>query len=457
MKLEELYSRYRPIIPDFNDFMDCISRPLQQSFRINTLKGRRDEILSLIKDVKTAPLSFYPDGFRIKEKRKIGNHIVHNLGYIYVQEIASMIPVLVLDPRSGEVVLDLCAAPGSKTTQIAQHMRNTGLLVANEMNRKRSQGLLFNLKRCGVLNEAVIGIRGQNLDRLLVDYFDRVLIDAPCSAEGTIRRSKAVLYHWGERNIETMSRIQKGLIVSGFRSLCPGGTLVYSTCTIAPEENEAVVAYLLEKFPEAEILPIAIPNLKMRPAITKWRHETYNERVKKCVRIFPQDNDTAPFFVAKITKRGILKHRVAFMGKVEFEGASIDFFTKHYGIDRNLFQGYSVFRDNDLSFISTPQVYSFREVKALRKGLEIGKIYDRILKPDNDFTQLFGRNAEKNVLDLKEHQLRKYLRGDMLKIGAIPNTDQEFIVLKYKNVPVGVGRYNGNELRSAVKRERRTA
>jgi NOL1/NOP2/sun family putative RNA methylase len=455
MKLERLFSRYRAIIPDFNDFMDCIQRPLSQSFRINTLKGKRDEILSLLKDISIAPLPFYSDGFRLTEKRKIGNHIAHNLGYIYVQETASMIPVLVLDPQPGEVVLDLCAAPGSKTTQIAHHMGNTGLLIANEMNRKRSQGLLFNLKRCGVFNEAVTGIRGQNLDRVLIDYFDRVLIDAPCSAEGTIRRSKAVLYHWGERNIETMSRIQKGLIVSGFRSLCPGGTLVYSTCTIAPEENEAVVAYLLEKFPEAEILPIAIPNLTMRPAITRWRNETYSPRVKNCVRIIPQDNDTASFFIAKITKRGILKHRIGYMGKVEFEGSTIDLFTKHYGIDRNVFQGYAVFRDRDLSFISTPQVYSFREVKAFRKGLEIGKIYDRTLKPDNDFTQLFGRNAGKNILDLKEHQLRKYLGGDMLKVGAVPGIDQEFIILKYKNMPVGVGRYNGNELRSAIRRERR--
>lgn len=455
MKLERLFSRYRAIIPDFNDFMDCIQRPLPGSFRINTLKGKRDEILSLLRDVKIAPLPFYSDGFRLVEKRKIGNHIVHNLGYIYVQEIASMIPVLVLDPRPGEVVLDLCAAPGSKSTQIAQHMHNTGLLVANEMNRRRSQGLLFNLKRCGVLNEAVIGMRGQKLDRVLVDYFDRVLVDAPCSAEGTIRRSKAVLFHWGERNVEKMSRIQKGLIVSGFRSLCPGGTMVYSTCTIAPEENEAVVAYLLEKFPEAEILPIAIPKLTLRPAITRWRTVTYDPRIKNCARIFPQDNDTAPFFIAKITKRGILKHRVDYMGKVEFEASAIDLFTKHYGIDRNVFRGYSVFRDHGLFFISTPHVYSFWEVKAYRKGLEIGKIYDKDLKPDNDFTQLFGQNARKNVFELKEYQLSKYLGGELLKIGAVPSIDREFIVLQYRNMPVGVGRYNGNELRSAIKRERR--
>jgi NOL1/NOP2/sun family putative RNA methylase len=366
-----------------------------------------------------------------------------------------MIPVIVLAPAPGEVVLDLCAAPGSKTTQIAQLMENTGLLVANEMSRKRIGGLIFNSKRCGLLNEAVISLRGQRIDKVFPEYFDRILIDAPCSAEGTIRRSKAVLYHWGLHNIRRMARIQKGLIVSGFRALRPGGTMVYSTCTIAPEENEAVVAYVLERFPEAELMPISIPHFKIRPGITEWNGESFDKRLEYCARILPQDNDTAPFFIAKITKRGMQKQRVDYMGKIEFEGSAVELFDRRFGTEPKQFKGYSIFQNRGLSFISTPQVYSFWEVKAVRRGLEFGKIYGQDVKPDNDFIQIFGKKPSRNFCDIKQWQLKKFLKGETLKIQSQPGLSEGFVIVTYKKLPVAIGRYHGNELKSAVRRERR--
>jgi len=455
MKSEMLFSRYRSIIPDFSQFMEYIDRPLVQSFRINTLKAKRDDILSLIRDLKVRVLPFYTDGFLLCDKMKLGNHITHTLGLIYVQEVASMIPVTVLDPSPGEVVLDLCAAPGSKTTQIAQSMENTGLLVANEMSRKRIRGLIFNTKRCGLLNESVISLRGQRIDKVLPEYFDRVLIDAPCSAEGTIRKSKAVLYHWGLQNIRRMARVQRGLIVSGFRALRPGGIMVYSTCTIAPEENEAVVAYLLEKFPEAELLPIAIPHFKTRQGIIRWNGESFDKRLAYCSRILPQDNDTAPFFIAKITKRGVQKQRLDYIGKIEFEGSAVEYFDRRFGIEPNRFKGYSIFQNRGLSFIATPEVYSFWEVKAVRRGLEFGKIYGHDIKPDNDFIQLFGKKALRNFYEIKEWQLKKFLKGERLKIQPQSSLSDGFVIVVYKKLPVAVGRYHGNEIKSSVRRERR--
>jgi NOL1/NOP2/sun family putative RNA methylase len=455
MTIEKLFVRYKSIIPDFNGFIAYVKRPLVQSFRINTLKAKKDDILWLLKDLRLKPLPFYSDGFVLQKKAPLGNHITHNLGLIYIQETASMIPVIILDPQPDEVVLDLCAAPGSKTTQIAQLMRNTGLVVANEMNRKRAQGLVHNIKRCGLLNEAVIGLRGQKIDRVLSDYFDRVLIDAPCSAEGTIRKSKAVLYHWGLKNIEKMAKIQRGLIVSGFRALRPGGTMVYSTCTIAPEENEGVITYLLEKFPEAEIMPITLSHFKIHPGITRWQGVSFDDRVRKCVRILPQDNDTAPFFIAKVTKRGVFRQRVDYMGKIKFQGPALELFTRRFGINQKDFKGYSVFLNRDISFISTPQVYSFWEIKSFRKGLEFGKIYDNDLKPDNDFIQLFGEKANRNFYGFREWQLRKFLRGETVKVNVHTGITKGFIIINYRKLPIGIGRYNGKEIKSEVKRERR--
>jgi NOL1/NOP2/sun family putative RNA methylase len=419
------------------------------------LKAKRDEILLLLKDLKIKSLPFYNNGFLLQEKTRFGNHITHNLGMIYIQEIASMIPVVVLDPKPDEVVLDLCAAPGSKTTQIAQSMENSGLLVANEINRKRAQGLIHNIKRCGLLNEAVIILRGQRIDKILPDYFDRILIDAPCSAEGTIRKSKAVLYHWGLKNIQRMAKIQKGLIVSGFRALQPGGTMVYSTCTLAPEENEGVVAYLLDRFPEAEIMPITIPNFKIRPGITKWQGETFDKRLKSCARILPQDNDTAPFFIARIIKRGVFKRRIDYMGKIEFEGSAVEHFYRRFGVDPKRFKGYSIFQNKGMSFISTPQVYSFWEVKTIRKGLEFGKIYGQEIKPDNDLIQVFGKKANRNYYEIKEHQLNKFLKGETIRIDSRSGISNGFVIVTYKKMPIAIGKYNGKEIKSEVKRERR--
>lgn len=456
MKIEKLYSRYKPIISDFSNFMEFINKPPAQSFRINTLKAKKDEVLLLLKNLKLRQLPFYSDGFLLQEKSALGNHVSHNLGLIYAQEVASMTPVIVLDPKPGEVVLDLCAAPGSKTTQIAQSMENTGLLVANEINRKRIKGLLHNIKRCGLLNEAVINLRGQRVDKVLPNYFDRILIDAPCSAEGTIRKSKSVLYHWGLKNIQRMAKIQKGLIVSGFRALRPGGTMVYSTCTIAPEENEGVIAYLLERFPEAELMPIIIPHFKTHSGIIKWQGESFDKRLKYCTRILPQDNDTAPFFIAKITKRGVHKRRIDYMGKIEFEGSAAEHFSRRFGIDPKCLTGYSIFQNRGMSFISTPQVYSFWEMKAIRKGLEFGKIYGQDIKPDNDFIQLFGKKANRNFYEIKEWQLKKFLKGETVKINFQSGISDGFIIVTYKKLPIAIGKYNGKEIKSEVKRERRT-
>ena len=455
MKIKQLYSRYEDIIPDFNGFMEYAEKPLKKSFRINTLKAKRNSILLLLKDLKTKQLPFYGNGYILQEKHSLGNHITHSLGLIYVQEIASMVPVIVLDPKPGEVVLDLCAAPGSKTTQIGQAMRNEGLLVANEMSRKRMVGLIHNVKRCGLFNETVISLRGQKIDRVFPDYFDRILIDAPCSAEGTIRKSKAVLFHWGLKNIERMAKIQKGIITSGFRALRPGGTMVYSTCTIAPEENEAVVAYLLQRFPEADLMPISIPHFKTRQGITAWQGQSFDKKLGSCVRILPQDNDTAPFFIAKITKMGVCRHQVNYMGKIGFEGSAIAYFCRRFGIDVKRFQGYAVFQKDDVSYIATPQVYSFWEMKAIRRGLEVGKIYDQEIKPDNDFVQLFGNNPVRNSYEVKELQMKKFLRGEIVKVNPTPGFEKGFVILSYKKLPIAIGRFNGKEIKSAVKRKRR--
>lgn len=452
MNIEQLYSRYTRIIDDFKDFLAVLSKPPVLTFRINTIKCSKEKVLNFLKEFNPRPLIFYADGFSIPERFPLGNHYTHQLGMIYVQEAASMIPAIVLDPKPNEVILDLCAAPGSKTTQLGQMMNNTGLLVANEVNGKRIRGLVYNVKRCGLLNEVIISIPGERIGNILPEYFDRILLDAPCSGEGTIRKSKAVLYHWGLKNIQKMAHIQKGLLVSGFKSLKCGGIMVYSTCTIAPEENEGVVDYLLRKFPEAEILPITIPHFKFRPGVTKWENESFDTRVKLCARILPQDNDTAPFFIAKITKKGIPKDRPGFYGKIEFNNRIIENMVQQFAIPREEFLNYALFQRNKTYFISTAEAYTFLELPNIRKGLEAGWIYDDEFKPDNDFIQLFGKDAKKNFHEIREWELKKFLSGESIRI---QNGQKGFIIIQFKDLPVGIGRANNGEIKPSVKPERR--
>jgi NOL1/NOP2/sun family putative RNA methylase len=230
------------------------------------------------------------------------------LGYYYIQEIASMMPVLVLNPKSNESVLDLAAAPGSKTTQIACMMNNQGVLIANEVSLGRVSILSTNLQRCAVTNSLVIRQTGESLCKKLVDLdfkLDKILADVPCSGEGTIRSSPKTTQMFSENLINNLSNTQKYLAINALKALKVNGTLVYSTCTHAPEENEAIISHLLENYP-VEIQEIILP-LKTRPGITKWKNEVYNKDVKKCARIYPQDNNTEGFFIAYLKKTGEIK------------------------------------------------------------------------------------------------------------------------------------------------------
>jgi NOL1/NOP2/sun family putative RNA methylase len=299
---DRFIERYRSIVPDFEAFMQSLVAPLKTCIRINTLKGEPERILARLKDLNLEQMPWYADGYRLKHLWSLGNRLEHFLGLFYIQEAASMLPPLALDAQPGERVLDVAAAPGSKTTQIAQQMRNTGMIVANDNNKRRIRGLTGNIDRAGALNIVVTCQTGHVFGKFLPEYFDRILLDAPCSAEGTIRKSLSALDVWSESSIERLSKTQIGLLVATFRALKPGGVMVYSTCTFAPEEDEGALSYFFNRTPEASSEPVTFPGLKTRPPLTEWQGQQFHPHVTNAVRIFPQDNDTEGFFLCRIRK-----------------------------------------------------------------------------------------------------------------------------------------------------------
>ena len=301
-KFVERYSK----LTDWESFKTCSLSFLRRSIRVNTLKMPIPELKKRLENNwNLVQVPWCKEGFWIehhkKERRDIGNLIEHPLGYFYTQEAASMIPPIVLDPREHETILDIAASPGSKTTQIAQYMNNTGILIANDYTGERMKPLGINLQRCGITNTIMTMMQGQWFHNANIE-FDRILVDAPCSGTGTIRKSYKTLRIWNPNMVKRLSITQKQLLETAFKILKEDGTLVYSTCSLEPDENEGVVDFLINKYDNARLEEIKLKNIKRSEPVLNFENNNYNEEIKKCLRIWPQDNDTEGFFVAKIRK-----------------------------------------------------------------------------------------------------------------------------------------------------------
>lgn len=233
-------------------FFESYTQPLRRGLRVNTCKCAAERFWELFA-LPLSPVPFAPDGFWVGGDLRAGADPLHHAGAYYMQEPSAMSAVTLLAPRPGERVLDLCAAPGGKSTQIAAALRGQGVLWSNEYVRSRAQILQQNLERCGVTNAVVSSADAQTVCDALDGWFDAVLVDAPCSGEGMFRKEPAALEQWSLDNIRLCAGRQRDILRAAARAVRPGGRLVYSTCTFAPEENECQLALLLAEHPEFEL------------------------------------------------------------------------------------------------------------------------------------------------------------------------------------------------------------
>jgi len=308
IKFKEAFEkRYKALLGErYEDYKKYTLSFLTRSIRVNTIKSSINEVKALLesKGWILFAIPFCKEGFWVKHETgrlDIGNTLEHSLGYYYVQEAASMIPPIVLDPKPGDLVLDMCASPGSKSTQIGQYMKNEGLLISNDFTGMRMKPLGMNVQRMGLTNTIVTLMYGQWFIKKGI-MFDKILVDAPCSGTGTIRKSVKTINMWNPTMIERLASTQRKLITTAFSILKPGGTMVYSTCSTEPIENEGTVNHLIETFSDAKIEHVKINGLESSPCYTEFEGAKYSDEVKKCIRLWPQDNDTEGFFVCKIKK-----------------------------------------------------------------------------------------------------------------------------------------------------------
>jgi NOL1/NOP2/sun family putative RNA methylase len=293
--------RYRSIVDDFEAFQAACQRPLPSAIRVNTIKSTVEEVRQSLSEagINAEPVDWHDQVFVLPDD-SAGANWPYFHGWIHGQEEVSTVPATILDPQPGERVWDACGAPGSKTTQLAAQMDDRGEVVATDNNLGRIAALRSNTERLGATNVAVTheDARNHSLKPFGGSEYDRALVDVPCSCEGTIRKNPDAFEDWSRSHVKGVSTVQEAILARAVQATRPGGTVVYSTCTFAPEENEAVLDAVLGS-EACDIVPFDL-SLAHRSGVTEWQGSEYDPRVQSAKRIYPHHNDTGGFFCAKL-------------------------------------------------------------------------------------------------------------------------------------------------------------
>jgi NOL1/NOP2/sun family putative RNA methylase len=297
----DVLERYEPIVDDFEAFVAACERPLPSVVRVNTIKTTADRARQALadEDIAVEPCDWHPGLLRLPETQPGANWPYFH-GWLHGQEEVSAVPATVLAPEPDERVWDACAAPGSKTTQLAALMDDRGLLVATDTNLGRISALRSNAERLGVTNLGITNedARNHSLKPWAGEAYDRALVDVPCSCEGTVRKNPDTLEDWSLDHVEGTAGVQKGILTRAVQATRAGGTVVYSTCTFAPEENEAVLDHVLDA-EDCAVVDYDLP-LSHVDGVTEWQGEEFDPQVAAAKRIYPHHNDTGGFFCAKL-------------------------------------------------------------------------------------------------------------------------------------------------------------
>ncbi len=378
--------------PEYPDYLNSLERPRAVALRFNPLKGEPPALPFV-----GQPVPWEEQGYYYDPESRPGLHPYHEAGVYYLQEASAMSAVALLDPQPGERVCDLCAAPGGKTTQIAGRMLGEGFLLCNEINPKRAKILSRNIERMAVANSLVTNEHPARLAEKYPGFFDRVLIDAPCSGEGMFRKEEAAITDWSEETVAMCARRQAEILHSGAALVRPGGRLVYSTCTFAPEENEQCIAAFLQAHPEFEQVSVDAPWFTPAGAgqFRLWPHKLLGEGHFAAVLhkkegeesdIPLQKGDTLPKVFTEFAEA---------LGIKVPPGKAIQF-------------GQSL-------FWSPAEMPDIRGIKVLRPGLELGEIKKDRFEPAHALALWLKTASRTEDLNPESPAMQAFLRGETIE------------------------------------------
>ncbi|MBQ3265510.1 MAG: RsmF rRNA methyltransferase first C-terminal domain-containing protein [Ruminococcus sp.] len=404
MKMNDYFARMKTVLgEDYDRFLETVDKPAYKAIRVNTLKMQPEELLPLL-SFAGGQVPFAETGYYV-DVDKLGKHPLHHAGAFYVQEPSAMSAVTALRVRPGDKVLDLCAAPGGKSTQIAAELSGTGLLWANEIVRPRAHILLSNIERMGVKNAVVSNMAPETLCTRLEGFFDKVLVDAPCSGEGMFRKDKEAIYEWSVEHSLSCAERQKAIMDCAAKAVRPEGEMVYSTCTFSPDENEGVVRHFLKEHPEFELID------------TGCRFGT--PTLDYAIRIYPFHGGEG-HFVAKFRKkkgRAYKGDMFRYTEPTREERLEIERFIAD--ILRNVgFRHYHVIDERILNLPDTELLPGMEGMNILRAGVKLGDFKKNRIEPHHNLaTSLTPYEFKRRlIMDCEDTICARYISGEELEI-----------------------------------------
>ena len=448
-------------------YTEYIKQDPTRYIRVNTIKTSPESLIPLLlKDysIHAEKVALMPKALKItQEYSVIGKTIEHIIGEYYIQGLSSMIPPMILSPYEHETVLDLCAAPGSKTTEISEMMLNKGTLIANEISLNRVKMLIYNIDRMNITNAGVLSTKGEWLSKIYDSYFDKILVDAPCSGLGIIQKKEEINKWWSLETTERLGDLQLRLLIAAIKMVKTGGTIVYSTCTLTPEENEFIIDKALKKYP-IEPEDIELP-VKSHEGFTSYKGAALDPRLSKTRRILPWEVNSDGFFIAKLKKTGDTNSPEIIIPKqkdtriLHSWGKEIRNYltglSNEFGIDESVFKNYKyIIKKNDIFFVDGdweddhPGLFE-------RVGTKFGTIDKKgeiIL--NTQAAQVLQKDIFKKIVTIENtEQLKKYLEGGIIK-KKMPELGQ--CVIKHKDFILGTAVTTKEGIKSRFPRSKRT-
>ncbi|GIM47142.1 methylase [Collibacillus ludicampi] len=444
IELPELFlKRMKQLLEvEFDPFLQIYSKPRVHGLRVNTLKVTVEDFLHF-NPFHLTPVPWTNEGFYYEETDQPGKHVYHAAGLYYIQEPSAMAVASVLSPIPGERVLDLCAAPGGKATQIATYLQGRGLLVANEPHPVRVKALAENLERFGVKNALITNEMPNQLAKRFPSFFDRVLVDAPCSGEGMFRKDPEACAMWSMETIEQCAIRQAEILDAAAKMLRVGGKLVYSTCTFAPEENEQTIADFLERHPDFRLL--TIPDLNgFSPGHEEWAQNN-KFKLSQTIRLWPH----------KIRGEG---HFIALLEKIDGEDRKIKSVTPR--VPSDVIQAYLSFTQENLKepitgtymlfgdhlYLTMDQLPDLSGIKVIRPGLHLGTRKKNRFEPSHSLALALEAKHALRTIDFSPDsaEVFAYLRGE-----TIPRQGEDgWTLVTVDGFPLGFGKQTGSLLKN---------
>ena len=433
---------------EFDNYIKCYDEKRLYGLRVNTKKISVEEFQKIcpfeIWPIPWIENGFYYDGDKVQPAK----HPYYFAGLYYLQEPSAMTPANRLPISPGDKVLDVCAAPGGKATELGAKLGGGGVLVANDISNSRAKGLLKNLEVFGIGNVLVISEEPGKLEGYFPEYFDKILIDAPCSGEGMFRKDKKMLKAWEEHGPEFFSKLQKSIVTQAARMLKPGGMMLYSTCTFDPRENEGTIAYLKQEFPEFTICEMA-PYEGFSEGFPQVV-EPQDEEMRKTVRIWPHKMHGDGPYVA-LLKKG--EPAEAATGKISGKGSRkvpeelLSFFKDiSWEMDWSRLEIYS-----EKVYYMPEDVPKVTGLRFLRTGLYLGDLKKNRFEPSQSLAMCLKAEEYRHTVNLpvEDERVVKYLKGETIEVeDLVSPTEKGWQLVLVNGYPLGWGKLAAGTLKN---------